>query len=76
MEDALARDLKNAGFPQVHERIPTLSELLEACGANFFELTRYHDGWAAVSTSPTLECRGKTHEEAVGRLWLALQKST
>jgi len=75
MEEPLIRDLKGAGFPQIHERTPTLAELIEACGANFFELTRYHGGWAAVSTNPTLEGHGRTHEEAVARLWVALQKS-
>jgi hypothetical protein len=74
MDSSLIRDLKSAYFPHIDERIPTLADLIDACGENFFELTRYHDGWAAVSTSPTMESRGRTHEEAAGRLWLALRR--
>lgn len=50
---------------------PSLSELIEACGDNLVDLTRTDEGWAtnleAGGTS-----NGKTPEEAVARLWLAL----
>ena len=54
----------------------TLSELIEACGDRFHALKIYHE--------PEVECmamprtgrteRGKTPEEAVARLWLAVNK--
>jgi hypothetical protein len=60
--------------------IPTLSELIEACGHYFYQLTKEDDGsWTCasingypksgfgVTNSPTLE-------EAVAKLWLALNK--
>jgi hypothetical protein len=58
--------------------IPTLSELIEACGKRFFKL-QFHerDGWSAQSNIftgfDTLEKGGySTPEEAVANLWLAL----
>jgi len=51
---------------------PTLSELIEACGDKFFELSKLSDGW--VSSDHYLNGEGKTPEEAVAKLWLALNK--
>lgn len=55
---------------------PTLSELIEACGEGLGDLTRSHSGWATnvenVLRNPQTE--GSTPEEAVARLWLALNK--
>lgn len=118
MNYELAKELKEAGFPQTWPDgrlyfdeqgmvdyacedhgsqegvvIPTLSELIEACG-NVFESLSYarkgsehpsntewleRDGrWIAVAEGPdgfTIEDKaGKTPEEAVARLWLALNK--
>jgi hypothetical protein len=63
---------------------PTLSELIEACGDGFKNLDRdttteelfwlcnnYFEKEGEVSTSMT---EGKTPEEAVANLWLALNK--
>lgn len=62
--------------PTSYLKIPTLSELIEACGDNFTEVAkvthkdfqwiafdRFHNGG-----------KGKTPEEAVAKLWLALNK--
>lgn len=99
----LAKQLKNAGFPQ-HEGtlmrhpsnhsgkcifhvatgeltcVPTLSELIEACGEKLYVMTRalYHEngsidvtnGWACNGMTSF----GSTPEEAVAKLWLELNK--
>ncbi len=70
---------------------PTLSELIEACGEEFWSLERrkrgdplspidYEKEWIAVEhprNSDELlktKCLGDTPEEAISRLWLALNK--
>jgi len=58
--------------------IPTLSELIEACGNNFSDLGRNDDTWFCNNEGAPYvhvdwdEC--KTPEEAVAKLWLALNK--
>ena len=109
MNYELAKELKEAGFPQKvyigtkffpypdsNERVwdseesltppnppdmaicPTLSELIEACGGKIFGLQRNDKGWSAWAKFPdaeeTPEQYGVTPEEAVARLWLALNK--
>lgn len=63
---------------------PTLSELIEACGERFEGLRRCEDPdivtnyiWGAYAylegrTDASFEASGKTSEEAVAKLWLAL----
>jgi len=54
--------------------IPTLSELIEACGEDFRLLCQ--DGknyWSATSLKNYIE-HGSTPEEAVANLWLELNK--
>ena len=60
---------------------PTLSELIEACGDKFQRLEtpikatkREKTWWYAHSTEPEDFTVGDTPEEAVARLWLALNK--
>jgi hypothetical protein len=54
---------------------PTLSELIEACGSDFYELKNLTFGWIANADSDYLKRGdGSTPEEAVARLWLALNK--
>ena len=59
--------------------LPSLSELIEACGEGFEELVRFKDKnaigakWGAF-TNPKIVSRGNTPEEAVARLWLGLNK--
>lgn len=63
--------------------VPTLSELIEACGERFNSMggdVRTNEWWAAerpeglfVETFP-LRCTGKSPTEAVARLWLALNR--
>jgi hypothetical protein len=92
----LAKELKEAGFPQtdfnqpicrtkeagpfgVHRpildgevKLPTLSELIEACGQNFAHLEQgnHPDQWRCNWDADFYS----TPEEAVARLWLALNK--
>ncbi len=86
----LARQLEGAGFPQREINyfddkkgdiyIPTLSELIEACGDNFASLQKKVTGWTAFSFTDktgkiySVAGEGKTPEEAVTKLWLALNK--
>lgn len=100
MNYELAKELKDAGFPQdgdglryceecpeheihfldhglVYVLAPTLSELIEACGGKFTGLTRDDDGvFAAHSRIDIYTELGATPEEAVARLWLALNKKS
>ena len=79
-------DQPNTPQPQFYEdaahekpiRTPTLSELIAACGNDFIYLARADDGseWRA-SGGPILHelvSTGLTPEEAVAKLWLALNK--
>ncbi|MES2224162.1 MAG: hypothetical protein V4469_04495 [Patescibacteria group bacterium] len=59
--------------------IPTLSELIEACGDKFCSLT-YCNGYKYASSysddgfeNPYI-CNGETGEEAVANLWIELNK--
>jgi hypothetical protein len=57
--------------------VPTLSELIEACDDQFRLLER-HNSPAAPWTAHTLHVGpaiGNTPEEAVARLWLALNEN-
>lgn len=93
MNYELAKELKDAGFPQNvkgqyqwtnkdPERpvVPTLDELIEACGENFVGLDRiddasYTDGrkmfWAVGVDH---QRGGVTPIEAMAYLWIALNK--
>lgn len=51
---------------------PTLSELIEACGDEFFALSRLKEDWTV--TKERFYSNGSTPEEAVAKLWLALNK--
>ena len=65
LEDRL-QALKNGYY------CPNLSDLIEACGARFSRLTIMKTLWTAESDSPEQIAMGDSPEEAVGRLWLAL----
>lgn len=64
-------DLYGKGVEE-HVRIPTLSELIEACGT--CQLSWYADAKYAQALSNNLLGEGTTPEEAVARLWLTLNK--
>lgn len=94
----LCKKLKDARFPQSEEwamkdngsdlyyEQPTLEELIEACGEQFFDLRRKNDGWQATAQVkldkpdevgddymlPFVE--GTTPTIAVAKLWLELNK--
>jgi len=93
----LAKQLKDAGFPQKNSneytlwiidegkeacQLPTLSELIEACGENFRTIilhTQYRKKllkpWEAVPNKKLIQAKsasGVTPEEAVAKLWLSL----
>jgi len=55
--------------------VPTLEELIGACGENFGSLDKQHGGWLA-RTNGDQHCVAETPAEAVARLWLALQKQS
>jgi hypothetical protein len=92
MDHALLKELRDAGcslcFNQgdndgIH--IPTLSELIEACGEDFDYLMlmgrQRKERWCAhshvqpVPEGDYINGYGKTPEEAVARLWLALNRT-
>ena len=62
-------------------KIPTLSELIDACGERFYALTKARDGWMTQGfnndegdPANMIIKRSDTPEEAVARLWIALNK--
>ena len=85
----LAKKLKDAGFPQSelalaqqkagydYVSMPTLSDLITACGEDFRALSREPDCWLACGyVSEDGEWKnvhaGETPEEALARLWLSV----
>ena len=90
MNYELAKQLKDAGFPQLPQHnflinpndaddgvtAPTLSELINACGEKFGSLSK--DGgtykWLASSHPDEFYEGGKTPEEAVAKLYIKLNK--
>lgn len=99
MSDDLHVELIEAGFygedaKLAHNYCPfseccgaSLSELIEACGEQFYGLVKQNDGWEALSVynaegklvGPSVrlkqvQCKGITPEEAVARLWLVLNE--
>jgi hypothetical protein len=53
---------------------PTLSDLIAACGGKFSRLFVMKAIWFAESDRPELVAMGETPEEAMARLWLALNE--
>lgn len=98
----LAKQLKDAGFPQTgtHTKffsgldklpvsvgfgyeplavedsiyVPTLKELIEACGEKFGSLNNNGSFWQANHSTKSIEGIGSTPEEAVANLWIELHK--
>ena len=52
--------------------VPTLEELIEACGAAFHSVGRVSYA-PFLARGPIVQATGQTPIEAVARLWLALQ---
>ena len=91
MNYKLAKKLKEAGFPHNfdyndHEmNVPTLEELIEACGDDLTALIQGFNkiGWEATyllgGENPHHDAyvkgEGKSPEEAVANLWLELHKT-
>lgn len=88
MNYELAKQLKEAGFPRHYFfypeneiqlpgspiRLPNLSELIEACYVDRFRLYDEGGWWSASGYHMRgFTEEGKTPEEAVARLWLALK---
>lgn len=67
------------GEGKIHKRtayIPTLEEIIDACGDKFHVIDRVVDKeWRAygVTTSPKLYFRGETPLEAVAKLYIKLK---
>jgi len=83
MNDKLKEELREAGYMDLSFKSSgLLSQLIEACGekGKYFELGESTVKWYArigideKSPRTFLEEYGKTPEEAVARLWLALNK--
>lgn len=80
MNYKLAKQLKDAGFPgsETCEKDelyhPTLSELIEACGKDLMALIPIWKSKDWVAYGEDYAFSGKTHEEAVAKLWLKLNK--
>jgi hypothetical protein len=61
--------------------LPTLEELIEACGEQFGALEQWHsmtnhrDKWTAFVSNREESYSRSTPKEAVARLWLALNQS-
>lgn len=88
----LAKQLKDAGFPLEKRNggfvgipgndiaISTLSELIEACGNKLDEINHFpyetNNKFRAVNIDNKIEQYGKTPEEAVAKLWLALNSAS
>ena len=53
--------------------VPTLEELIEACGENFGSPDKQRGGWVA-SANYGQSCFAEAPAEAIAGLWLALQK--
>lgn len=83
----LAKQLKDARFPgsenwefmedeiRTLRPLPTLSELIEACGDEFKVLERVaKNKWIIVGSDKRNPRLADTPEEAVAKLWLALNK--
>lgn len=88
----LAKQLKDAGFPQtgIHSPLtyhrgedepyePYLDELIKACGDGFYSLEQIpiKRGWRAIvfiSLEQHIYADGQTPEEAVAKLYLAINK--
>lgn len=75
---------KDSGFDSNDISIPTLPELIEACGEKFFYLERLdnlaYKGWVAHAIftgtdEKVIAKNGSTPEEAVANLWLKLNQS-
>ena len=87
MDYELAKALKDAGFPQSGDSqlwfsdvyIPTLSEIIEACGEDFGSLTKVVydsvDKWECRDRTGYIEIVEHTPEEAVAKLWLELSNT-
>jgi len=67
LEDRL-QDLENGYY------CPNLSDLIEACGDSFSRLYILKTIWTAESDNLEQIAMGDSAEEAVGRLWLALNR--
>ena len=93
MDNELAKELKEAGFPQaIHYSsggvadyletdangkthivsVPTLEELVEACGVDFQSVARFSYAPFLARGRQIMQTKGQTPTEAVARLWLTL----
>jgi hypothetical protein len=96
MDYELVKELDMAGFPNLRGgpfwdvegpqgerlKVPTLSDMIQACGANAFSGLHYYrnvgnDYWWSSGhdgSHHVYEGTGQSPEEAVARLWLQLDK--
>jgi len=69
---------KDTEVPSFFTQYPNLSDLIKACGDDFFGLLKATDLWFCAephhTDRPLLYTIGKTPEESVSKFWLALNK--
>lgn len=91
MNYELAKKLMDAGFPPFDGKhcsgcycdetlfVPTLSELIKACGNSFIKVMKYFEEDNFLATGDKkgdiFLGDGKTPEEAVANLWLELNEN-
>lgn len=76
----LVRVFPGMCYTREHIYIPTLSELIEACGDNFYQICKINnphytgeEKWYCMGTNPDmLQYFAMTAEEAIANLYLAL----
>lgn len=78
MERGHERDISASDYYKLQDRcyVPTLSELIEACGEEFMKLQRHDSGmWFVFSSDHGILLPwSSTPEEAVANLWLKLNE--
>lgn len=79
--DSYINDTLVKGSPSRWENLPTLEELIEACGGGFEGLVKSDNEWIAYSYDKVYGMSiisvfflGKNPTEAVAKLWLELNK--
>ncbi len=65
-------DFNSCSVCKDYDITPSLSELIDSCGEMKFTLVRGQDGWMAKTAWAV--ATGKTHTEAVAKLYIALRK--
>ncbi len=75
MDPYIYRFYPGVSYPREAIFIPTLSELIRACGDKFLRLDKRMTSWCArTHLGNCWGCEGSTPEQAVAHLWIELKK--